>query len=264
MPAQPQTAVVTGAAGGIGRALATRLASEGVRVVVNDLDAEALTELAGQIGAHAVPGDAASAEGAAALVGAARAELGQIDVWFGNAGVDVGQGLAATDESWALAQEVNVMAHVRAARLLVPGWVERGGGRYVVTASAAGLLTMLGSPVYSVTKHGAVAFAEWLSATYRHRGVVVQAICPQGVQTAMLDRSGPLQELLSHDAALTPDTVADRAWEALGHEEFLVLPHPEVAGYYAARATQTDRWLSGMNRLQQRLEDQIRQPGAEG
>ncbi|WP_141012575.1 SDR family oxidoreductase [Nocardioides sambongensis] len=251
----PRTAVVTGAASGIGRALATRLAAEGVRVVVNDLDASALAEVADEIGAHPVPGDAASEDGAAALVAAALAELGGIDVWFGNAGVDAGQGLDAPDEAWALAQEVNVMAHVRAARLLVPHWLERGAGRYVVTASAAGLLTMLGSPVYSVTKHGAVAFAEWLSATYRHRGVVVQAICPQGVRTAMLDRSGPLQELLSHDTALAPEEVADRAWAALGHEEFLVLPHPEVGGYYAARATDTDRWLSGMNRLQQRLDE---------
>jgi short-subunit dehydrogenase len=136
----------------------------------------------------------------------------------------------------------------------VPGWVERGSGRFVVTASAAGLLTMLGSPTYSVSKHGAVAFAEWLSATYRHRGVVVQAICPQGVRTRMYEDAGPLKAVLSHDAVLTPEQVAEIAWEALGGDRFLVLPHPEVATYYAARATDTDRWLGGMNRVQQHLD----------
>jgi len=148
-----------------------------------------------------------------------------------------------------------VLAHVRAARLLVPEWLERGAGRFVVTASAAGLLTMLGSPTYSVSKHAAVAFAEWLSATYRHRGVVVQAICPQGVRTRMLDNAGPLQELLSHDTAIAPEDVAEAMWQAMADDRFLVLPHPEVAGYYANRAAQTDRWLAGMNKLQRRLEE---------
>jgi len=246
--------VVTGAAGGIGRAIASRLAAEGYRVVVNDLDAESVDELATTIGATAVPGDAASEEGVTALVAAARGILGEIDIWFGNAGVERGRGLETAEADWALSHEVNVLAHVRAARLLVPRWVERGQGRYVVTASAAGLLTMLGSPAYSVTKHGAVAFAEWLSATYRHHGVVVQAICPQGVRTRMFDEAGALQELLAHDQALTPEQVATAVREALDGEDFYVLPHPQVAGYFAQRAADPDRWLSGMNRLQQRLE----------
>ncbi|WP_132994058.1 SDR family oxidoreductase [Gordonia zhaorongruii] len=246
--------VVTGAAAGIGRAIATRLAAEGERVLVNDLDANAVHALAHEIGAIAAPGDAASPEGVAELVGVAREWLGGIDVWFGNAGVDRGRGLEADDEEWSESWEVNVMAHVRAARLLVPEWVSRGGGRYVVTASAAGLLTMLGAPAYSATKHGAVAFAEWLSATYRHRGVVVQAICPQGVRTRMFDEAGDLQGLLAHDGPLEPDDVADAAWRALAGDEFLVLPHPQVADYYAARVTGTDRWLAGMNKIQRGLE----------
>ena len=191
-----------------------------------------------------------------ALVDAARAHLGGIDIWFANAGIDRGHGLQASEEDWAAALQVNVLAHVRAARLLVPEWVERGAGRFVVTASAAGLLTMLGSPTYSVSKHAAVAFAEWLSATYRHRGVVVQVICPQGVKTRMLEDAGPLQGLLSHDTALAPEDVAEATWQALQDNRFLVLPHPEVAGYYANRATGTDRWLAGMNKLQRRLEEQ--------
>ncbi|BDH57111.1 SDR family oxidoreductase [Tsukamurella sp. PLM1] len=251
--------VVTGAGNGIGAALARALASRGARVVVSDIDADgaartvaAITAAGGT--AFAVPGDAASEDGVAALVAAARAELGAIDAWYANAGVDRGRGLDATEADWDLSLQVNVMAHVRAARLLVPEWSAAGGGRFVVTASAAGLLTMLGAPAYSVTKHAAVAFAEWLSVTYRHRGIVVQAICPQGVQTRMLDESGPLKDLLSHDTALTAEQVAEQAVDALAGDDFLILPHPEVAGYYAARATGTDRWIGGMNKLQQRLD----------
>lgn len=249
-----QGVVVTGAGHGIGRALARRLAAEGARVVVNDLDAGAAQEVAAEIGGYAAPGDAASEAGVATLVEEARRRLGAIDIWCGNAGIDRGAGLAASEDDWAASLEVNVLAHVRAARRLVPDWVERGSGRFVVTASAAGLLTMLGAPAYSVTKHAAVAFAEWLSATYRHRGVVVQAICPQGVKTRMLERSGPLKDLLNHDTALEPEDVAEALWQALQDDRFLVLPHPEVGDYYALRATSTDRWLQGMNRLQQRLD----------
>jgi len=198
----------------------------------------------------------------AALVASARGHLGAADVWFANAGIDWGHGLDAPESDWAACHEVNVMAHVRAARLLVPEWVERGSGRFVVTASAAGLLTLLGSPTYSVSKHAAVAFAEWLSATYRHRGVVVQAICPQGVRTRMLANAGALEEVLSNDGALEPEQVAEAAWQAMGDDRFLVLPHPEVAGYYAHRATQTDDWLERMNKLQ-RLVD-AHEEGARG
>ena len=254
--------VVTGAGHGIGRALATRLSAEGARVVVNDLDAEAAERVAAEVGGYAAPGDAASEEGVSALVESARGQLGAVDVWFANAGIDWGHGLDAPESDWAACHEVNVMAHVRAARLLVPEWVERGAGRFVVTASAAGLLTLLGSPTYSVSKHAAVAFAEWLSATYRHRGVVVQAICPQGVRTRMLANAGALEEVLSNDGALEPEQVAEAAWQAMADDRFLVLPHPEVAGYYAHRATQTDDWLERMNKLQRLVE--AHEDGARG
>lgn len=248
------TAVVTGAAGGIGRALAERLVTEGYDVVVNDLDVERTRQAAEEIGAHGIPGDAASEEGVAALVEAARERLGRIDAWFANAGVVRGLGLEATEQEWATSWEVNTMAHVRAARLLVPDWLAAGGGRFVVTASAAGLLMSLGAPAYSVTKHAAVGFAEWLSATYRHRGIVVHAICPQGVKTDMLANTGPMEELLVADGALAAEEVADATWTAMQEGRFLVLPHPQVADYYAARATTTDKWLHGMNKLEQYLE----------
>lgn len=247
--------VVTGAGNGIGKAIATRLAVAGARIVVNDLDEAAARVVADQIGGHPAPGDAASVAGAESLVRRSWDYLGHVDAWFGNAGVERGRSLATSEEDWELSHEVNVMAHVRAARLLVPRWLEHGSGRYVLTASAAGLLTLLEGPSYAVTKHGAVAFAEWLAVTYRHRGVVVQTLCPQGVQTQMLTQDKGMRDLLSHDTALTPEQVAESVWEALADDRFLILPHPEVSRYYAARATEPDRWLAGMNKLQRRLED---------
>jgi len=250
-----QGIVVTGAAGGIGRALAARLAAEGARVVVNDLDPAATQATADEIGAIAIPGDAASEAGIESLVAAAREHLGEIDAWFANAGIVRGLGLQASEAEWAASWEVNTMAHVRAARLLVPEWLERGGGRFVVTASAAGLLTSLDAAPYAVTKHGAVAFAEWLTATYRHRGIVVQAICPQGVLTDMLAATGSMRTILVGDGALTPEEVAEVTWQGLQDNRFLILPHPEVSDYYRHRATDPDRWLVGMNKLQRSLEN---------
>jgi NAD(P)-dependent dehydrogenase (short-subunit alcohol dehydrogenase family) len=241
--------VVTGAGRGIGAAIAARLAAEGMRVVVNDLDAALLDETAAEIGATSVPGDCATAEGVEHLVVAAREALGTIDVYVANAGTDLGRGLDTSDADWARALEINTLAHVRAARLIVPDWLDRGEGRFVVTASAAGLLTMIGNAPYSVSKHAAVAFAEWLSATYRDRGIVVQAVCPQGVRTRMTEDVGALTPLLAGPDALEPAEVAEALWDALGDDRFLVLPHPEVAGFVQARAQDVDGWLGSMNRL---------------
>lgn len=253
-------AVVTGAGHGIGAALARRLVAEGARVVVNDVDASAARAVADEIGATAAPGDCAGEEGVRRLLATATEALGRVDLYLANAGLDHVAGepadwLRTSDEAWSRMQEVNVMAHVRAARALVPGWLDDGlGGRFVVTASAAGLLTMLGAAPYSVTKHAAVGFAEWLSATYGHRGVVVQAICPQGVRTRMLEEAGPLRDLLSFDAVLTPDEVAAAWIDSLADDRFLVLPHPQVGDYYRHRAADTDRWLAGMRRIQSQLD----------
>ncbi|MEU9733219.1 SDR family oxidoreductase [Streptomyces sp. NPDC048002] len=241
--------VVTGAGGGIGAALARRFAGAGARVVVNDLDAGRAEAVAAEIGGIAVPGDASG------IVTAAREALGTgIDVYCANAGVGSGGSESAGEDVWALAWDVNVMAHVRAAQELVPEWLERGSGRFVSTVSAAGLLTMIGAAPYSVTKHGAYAFAEWLSLTYRHRGIKVHAICPQGVRTDMLAATGSAGDLVLQPTAIEPDDVADALFKGMEEDRFLVLPHPEVAGYYQARAAEPDRWLGTMNRVQQKWE----------
>ena len=247
--------VVTGAGRGIGRARASRAAREGARVVVNDLDPATARAVADEIGGTAIAGDVTAPDG---LIDAATDALGRVDVFFANAGIDGAGGadsLQTSDDVWDRVIDVNVMAHVRAARVLVPRWLaDGGGGRFVVTASAAGLLTMIGSAPYSVTKHAAVGFAEWISVTYGARGVDVHAICPQGVKTQMLEDAGPLQALLSRDSALEPEQVADAAFAAIEEGRFLVLPHPEVAGYYAARANDPEKWLGGMRRLQQKVD----------
>src|SRR5215469_2013076 len=232
--------VVTGGGGGIGRAIARRLAAEGARVVVNDLDPDAAKAVAAEVGGLAVPGDAGSELGVAELIGAARDFLGEVDVYCSNAGTGAGTGPESADADWQRAWEVNAMAHVRAARELLPGWLARGRGTLVITASAAGLLTMLGNAPYSVTKHAAVGFAEWLAATYAHRGLTVHCVCPQGVRTQMLAGSGRSGEILLADSAIEPEQVADALWDAMTSTGgFLVLPHPEVHDYYALRATDT-------------------------
>lgn len=249
-----QKMVITGAGRGIGRAIALAVAQRGAHVVVNDLDAAACEAVAAECGGIALPGDAASADGAAALVTGAREALGGIDVFFANAGIEVGP--TPSEQAWAASWEVNVMAHVRAFEALRPDWLAAGRGRFVVTASAAGLLTMLGSPAYSVSKHAAVGFAEWASMTYGNHGIVVQCLCPQGVRTDLLPTDG-VGQLLLGPTAIEPEQVADRVVEALDGEEFYILPHPEVARYFAGRAQDPDRWMRGMRRLQDAVDAEV-------
>ena len=251
--------VVTGGGSGIGAALAARFAAEGARVVVNDIDARAAAAVAESCRGTAVPGDAATVRGVAELIAAATRALGGIDLYCANAGVAragaLDEPVSEQETDWELSWQVNVMAHVRAARLLLPGWLDRGSGHLICTVSAAGLLSMLGSAPYSATKHAALAHAEWLSASYAHRGVTVQALCPQGVRTPMLDGSGPAARAILDDTAITPEQAAEAVMRGIADGHFLILPHPEVAHMYAHRAADPDRWLAGMNKLQRRIED---------
>jgi NAD(P)-dependent dehydrogenase (short-subunit alcohol dehydrogenase family) len=254
MKLQDAGVVITGGGGGIGAAMARKFASAGARLVLSDIAPGPVNEIAAELGATAVVGDAASEDGVGSLIEQSRAALGSIDLFCANAGIANLGGPELSDEVWDRTWDVNVMAHVRASRLLLPDWLERGHGRFIATASAAGIVTSLGAAPYAVTKHAVLAYAEWLSATYRHRGITVQAICPLGVHTKMLEDTGPGGQLMMGADAITPDQLADVVADALEDDRFLILPHPQVRDFFVARATDTDRWLGGMNKLQRQVE----------
>jgi NAD(P)-dependent dehydrogenase (short-subunit alcohol dehydrogenase family) len=255
--------VVTGGASGIGRALARALGGAGARgVVVADLAAEGAEAVARELGDRGlgVACDVADEAQVAELIARAEQAFGPVDLFCANAGVGVGSDpVVTTPEEWALALDVNVRAHVHAAKHLLPGWLERGDGYFLSTASAAGLLTQIGSAPYAVSKHAAVAFAEWLSVTYGDRGVRVSCLCPMGVRTPMLgmneDDEGPsaADVVSAAGAILEPDDVAETVVAALREERFLILPHPEVLTFFQRKAADYDRWLAGMRRLQAAL-----------
>ena len=264
-------AIVTGAAGGIGSAIARALVAGGARVVATDLDDEALERAAAEIdpsgeNVATLAGDAGSSTHIDATVALAESRFGAVDIYVANAGIGGRPGLAASDADWDLALNVNLLAHVRAARRLVPEWVERGNGYFISTASAAGLLTQLGSPIYSTTKHAAVAFSEWLNVTYGDDGVKVSCLCPMGVDTALLrpptspDNGDEMLMQAAVETAgrvLTPSEVAEVVLAAIADEHFLILPHPEVLDMYRNKGADYDRWLRGMRRYQNTLREQL-------
>jgi NAD(P)-dependent dehydrogenase (short-subunit alcohol dehydrogenase family) len=247
--------VVTGGASGIGRALARRFAEEGARgVIVADLDGDGAQDVADEIGGLGVTCDVAVEAQVTDLVARAASAFGPIDLFCANAGVAVGTDETAPDAEWDLALAVNVKAHVYAARALLPAWLERGEGYFLATASAAGLLTQIGSAPYAVSKHAAVAFAEWLSVTYGDRGIRVSCLCPMGVKTAMTAGDGLATDIVATAGTmLEPEEVAAAVVEGLQAERFLILPHPEVRTFFARKADDYDRWLAGMRRLQARV-----------
>ncbi len=255
--------VVTGAGRGIGAGLARRLAAEGAHgLAVVDLDADAAADVAAEL-RSAYPelavldlaADVSDAVQVGELVRRTEAELGPVDLFIANAGIGGGGGLEAPDEVWARSWAVNVMSHVVAARAVVPAMVERGHGGFVTTASAAGLLTNLGNAPYSVTKHGAVAFAEWLAITYGEQGLYVACICPMGVDTDLL-RDG-LDTLEGASVAalpvLTVEDACDRIVDGLRAGRFLILTHPETSHYEQNRTADRERWLDGMRRAQRQV-----------
>jgi NAD(P)-dependent dehydrogenase (short-subunit alcohol dehydrogenase family) len=236
--------VVTGGANGIGAALARRFAVEGAgKIIVTDIDAAGAEKVASEIAGEAVRADVADEAQVRELV----ARAGAVDLFCSNAGISIPGGLEVTDADWERIWGINVKAHLYAARAVVPGMLERGGGYLLNTVSAAGLLTQIGSAPYAVTKHAALALAEWIAMTYGDRGIKVSCLCPQGVRTNMLFAS-PGNFLLA--GSVTPEFVADAVVKGIEEERFLILPHPEVAEYFRRKASDYDRWLRGMRRLE--------------
>lgn len=250
MELNDKVVVITGGGSGIGEAMARRFAEETPRaLVLADIDLDAAATVAGEIGGVAVLADVADAEANQALIESTEDRFGPIDLFCANAGIGSVGDEQSEPSSWERMWAVNVMSHVHAARHLIPGWVARGHGYFLATASAAGLLTNLKAAQYSVTKHAAVAFAEWLSITYGDAGVKVSALCPQFVNTPLLEGSEAFRALgASH--ALDPNEVADVVVSGLKDERFLILPHPEVEKYFQNKANDYERWLGGMRKLQ--------------
>ncbi|MCU1465635.1 MAG: Oxidoreductase, short chain dehydrogenase/reductase family [Actinomycetia bacterium] len=256
MKIEDKCVVVTGAASGIGAALARRFAADGARgVVLADRQKELLAGVASEIAnSLAVECDVTDESQLQAVVDQAESRFGPIDLFCSNAGIVVPGGADASDEIWRRSLDVNVMAHVYAARIMVPRMIEQGGGYLLQTASAAGLLTQIGSAPYSVTKHAALALAEWLAITFGDKGIKVSVLAPQAVRTAMtagIENGG----VAGVDGMLEPDAVADAVVRGLGSEAFLILPHPEVLEYFRRKASDYDRWIGGMQRLQARFGD---------
>ncbi len=257
------SAVVTGAGAGIGAAIGHALAAGGARgVLLADLDGDRAELVAEQLrergtAAESRAVDVADRDAVTGLVTAAEDAFGGLDLMVSNAGIGTGAGIEADLDQWQRSYAVNVLAHVHAARAALPGMLERGGGAFLHTASAAGLLTMLGDAPYAVTKHAAVAFAEWLAVTYGDRGIQVAVLCPQGVETDLLraaDAGLPGRAVRAAGPVLSPAEVADVAIAGLQDGRFLILPHPEVADHLQGKAARPERWIAALQRAQAALD----------
>ena len=249
MEVRDKVVVVTGAANGIGRALAKRFSEEGAgKIIIADLDEQGLKRVETETGAESFKTDVASEADIKQLIESCERKYGGIDLLCNNAGIGVNGGPEVPNEDWQKIWEINVMAHVYAARAAIPGMLRRGSGYILNTASAAGLLSQIGSAPYAVTKHAAVSFAEWLAITYGDRGLKVSVLCPQAVRTAMTanDPDG----VASVDGMIEPEQVSEAVVATLKNESFLVLPHPKVLDYMQRKSGDYDRWIEGMKKLQ--------------
>jgi NAD(P)-dependent dehydrogenase (short-subunit alcohol dehydrogenase family) len=254
--------LVTGGANGIGRALCERFVAEGARsVAVVDLDAKASLEVAQALGDRAIglAADVSREDDVVSAVRVTEERFGPIDLMVSNAGIGTAAGIDAPNDAWQAIWGVNVMAHVYAARAVIPGMVARGEGYILNTASAAGLLTNIGDAAYTVTKHAAVGFAEWLAITYGDDGIKVSCLCPQGVNTNMVRQAAATSAggVVIAEGLIEPEAVADAVIAGLAEERFLILPHPEVHEYVQRKAADPDRWLGGMRKLQRRIRDSL-------
>jgi NAD(P)-dependent dehydrogenase (short-subunit alcohol dehydrogenase family) len=257
---QDAVVVVTGGGSGIGAGLVRRFVAEGARVVVvADLDLGNATRVADEFGeqAQAVQLDVTDEGAVAGVVADVLAQHGRIDLFCSNAGIATGVGLeggAAADRAWQRAWDIHVMAHVYAARAVIPSMIEAGGGYLLNTASAAGLLSSPGDAPYTASKHAAVAFAEWLAYQHREHGIKVSVLCPMGVDTPLLmdglrDGQPAAKAVAASGDIITVDKVADAVVAAVTSDSFLILPHPEVGSFWAGKAADIERWLMGMSHL---------------
>lgn len=253
MELRDKVVIVTGGGNGIGAGLCKRFAAEGAAaVIVADLDEDAANSVADEIGATAAHLDVTDEAATQQLVADVERRHGRIDLYCANAGIAAPQGLEMSNELWQKTWEVNLLAHVFAARAVLPGMLERGDGYFLATVSAAGLLTNIGAAAYSVTKHAALAHAEWLSVTYGDQGLKVSALCPQFVETRMIDDFSTLEmdDSFIRSVAISAADVAQSVVDGLASEQFLILPHPEVQDYFRNKANDHDRWIAGMRKLQ--------------
>ena len=243
--------VVTGGASGIGRALCRRFAQEGAKAItVVDINEEEAKAVADEINGYAIKCDVRKEDEIIDVVGQTEEKIGPIDMFCSNAGIIIMGCVEILNEDWQRIWQINVMAQIYAAKAVIPRMIERGGGYLLNTASAAGLLSQIGSAPYSVTKHAAVGLAETLAITYGDQGIKVSVICPQAVRTAMTGDDGGVAAV---DGLMEPEQVADSVMEGLAEERFLILPHPEVQTYMERKVSDYDRWLHGMRRLQKRF-----------
>ncbi|MBQ60573.1 MAG: short-chain dehydrogenase [Gammaproteobacteria bacterium] len=246
--------VITGGASGIGRAMATRFINDGAKqVVIADVNADGLNEVAAQIGARAIATDVSDEAAVKSLIKTTEDDYGQIDLLCNNAGIGSPGGPEVDNECWEQIWQINVMAHVYAARAALPHMLSRQDGYILNTASAAGLLSQVGSAPYAVTKHAAVGFAEWLALSYGKRGLKVSVLCPQAVRTAMT--ADNQDGVASIDGMMEPEVLCESVVEAINAEQFLILPHQEVLGYMQKKTSNYDRWISGMQRLHAKFGD---------
>lgn len=245
--------VVTGAASGIGKALAERFRQDNpAKLIISDVNVEALNAIAEELDAVAIPCDVGSESDIQRLVKSVEDDCGHIDLFCGNAGIMSLGGVETSNQDFQKVWDINVMSHIYAARAALPRMLDRGEGYFLITASAAGLLTQLGSLSYSISKHAALSCAEWLRATHGHQGIKVSALCPQAVETQMTAGfdGGSVAGI---DGMLSPEVVANTVIEAIDKEDFLVLPHPEVERYFQNKANDYNRWIGGMQKLQKKF-----------
>jgi len=243
--------IVTGGAAGIGRALCLKFAEAGAgAVIVAYVDEAGAKEVAAGIKGQGALCDVRREEDLIRVIRMTELRYGRVDLFCSNAGILILGGLEVDNDAWRMIWEINVLSHIYAARAVIPGMIARGGGAFLVTASAAGLLSQIGSLPYSVTKHAAIGFAENLSITYGDRGILVFALCPQAVETEMTRQGGGAAAV---DGIMKPEKVAEAVIAAFETEEFLILPHPEVKTYLRRKTDDYSRWLRGMSRLQERL-----------